>query len=310
MYSMDMLRQLNDQIAEADFHVFDPVDPVRGVDGSVQVFYYLATSPDTLTIEFLDPAGDVVQTFTATADDAEERPQEGGGFFGGPPPKPARKAGSNSFGWNMRYPGFTDFDGRIFWAAGNAGPLVVPGEYQVRVTADGAGQSQEFEIKLDPRLERVTIAELRERFDLALQIRDRVSEANEAVIKIRGIKEDVDSRLEQTDNRRIEEQGGVVKDRLGEVEQEIYQVKNQSNQDPLNFPIKLNNKLAALMSVVERGEAKPTDQSHAVYEHLSGLLQVELDRMEVIIRDDLQRLNELLREEGLEPIQTERPISD
>ncbi len=310
MNNIDLLRQLNDQVVEADLHLFEPVDPVRGVDAAVQVFYYLSERPDSLTIEFLDPAGQVVQTFTSTASDREEPAPQQGGFFGGVAPRPSRRAGSNSFRWNMRYPGFTDFDGRIFWAAGNAGPLAVPGRYQVRLTADSTTQSQEFEIKLDSRLEPVTVAQLQERFDLALAIRDRVSEANEAVIKIREIKHDVDNRLEQTDNDQIADQGGLVNDRLGAVEQEIYQVKNQSNQDPLNFPIKLNNKLAALMSVVESGETRPTNQSRSVYEHLSGLLQTELDRMEVIIREDLQRLNELLREEGLEPIQTERPVSN
>jgi hypothetical protein len=87
-------------------------------------------------------------------------------------------------------------------------------------------------------------------------------------------------------------------------------VRNRSGQDPLNFPIKLNNKLAALMGVVESGENRPTDQSSAVFDHLSNLLQTELIRMNVIIEQDLQRLNELLREANLEPIQTERPISD
>ncbi len=311
MNNIGPLRQLTEQVAAAEVHLFDPVDPVRGVDPAVQVFYNLSESPDSLTIEFLDAAGEVIQTYTATGEDRPEPEQpEFGGFFGGPEPRPSRRAGSNSFRWNMRYPGYTDFEGRIFWAAGNFGPAAVPGRYQVRLTADSVSQSREFEIKLDPRLESVTVADLRARFDLALQIRDRVSEANEAVIKIRAIKGDVDDRLEQTETRRIHDQGELVKQGLSDVEQEIYQVKNQSNQDPLNFPIKLNNKLAALLGVVESGEDRPTDQSHTVYRHLSDLLQVELDRMELIIRTDLQRLNELLREENMEPIQTERPISD
>ncbi len=310
MNDIGLLRQMSAQIADADFHLFDPSDPVRGVDGAVQIFYYLSESPDSLTIEFLDSAGQVIDSFTSTSADAEEPPQQEFGFFGGGRSRPSRDAGSNSFRWNMRYPGYTDFEGRIFWAAGNLGPGAVPGSYQVRLTFDGASQSQDFEIKLDPRLDRVTLADLQQRFDLALEIRDRVSQANEAVIRIRDIKREVDGRLEQTDNQRIQSQGALVNERLGAVEQEVYQVKNQSSQDPLNFPIKLNNKLAALMFVVESGEAKPTDQSRAVYEHLSGLLQVELDRLEVIIRDDLQRLNELLRDAGLEPIQTEKPISD
>jgi len=311
MNNIDMLRQLTPQVAESDVHLFDPVDPVRGVDFGAQVFYYLSEAPDSLTLEFMDGSGNVIQTYTATANDrAEPEMDDFARYFGGGSARPPRRAGSNSFRWSMRYPGYTDFEGRIFWAAGNVGPAAVPGNYQVRLTADGVTQTQDFEIKLDPRLEQVTIADLQARFDLALRIRDRVSEANQAVVDIRGIKGEVDDRLGQTDDRDIEAQGAVVKDGLSAVEQEIYQVRNQSNQDPLNFPIKLNNKLAALMFVVESGESRPTDQSQAVFEHLSGLLQTELIRMNTIIEQDLQRLNELLREANLEPIQTERPISD
>ena len=72
----------------------------------------------------------------------------------------------------MRYPGYTDFEGRIFWAAGNIGPTALPGQYTVRLTVDGQTQERDFEIKLDPRLEGVTIAQLQERFQLALRIRD------------------------------------------------------------------------------------------------------------------------------------------
>ena len=311
MFNMDMLRQLTPQVSESEVHLFDPVDPVRGIDRGAEVFYYLTEEVDSLTIEFLDGAGNAIQTYTSSSNDGPEPEMDDfARFFGGGASKPPRTAGSNSFSWNMRYPGYTDFDGRIFWAAGNMGPAAVPGTYQVRLTTDGVTQTQEFEVKLDPRLERITIADLQARFDLALSIRDRVSEANQAVLDIRSIKGDVDDRLGQTDDSDIHSQGAVVKDGLSGVEQEIYQVRNRSGQDPLNFPIKLNNKLAALMGVVESGENRPTDQSSAVFDHLSNLLQTELIRMNVIIEQDLQRLNELLREANLEPIQTERPISD
>ena len=307
MFNMAPLRQLNEQVAGAQLHLFDPVDPVRGVDRGVEVFYYLAEDADDLKMEFLDADGNVIQTYEAG--DEEDSEQQGGfGFFGGGGGSPSDSAGSNSFLWNLRYPGYTDFDGRIFWAAGNNGPMAIPGSYQVRLTADGETQTQSFEIKIDPRMEHVTVAQLRERFDFALRIRDRVSQANDAVIEIRRIKGDVDDRLEQTDNQRIHEQGGKVESNLSAVESEIYQVRNESRQDPLNFPIKLNNKLAALMGVVERGETAPTAQSFRVFDHLSELLQTELIRMNTIIEQDLRRLNELLQEEGLDPIEIKELI--
>ncbi|MCH8144046.1 MAG: glycosyl hydrolase [Gemmatimonadetes bacterium] len=307
MFNMAPLRQLNEQVAGAQLQLFDPVDPVRGVDRGVEVFYYLAEDADDLKMEFLDADGNVIQTYEAG--DEEDSEQQGGfGFFGGGSRSPSDSAGSNSFLWNLRYPGYTDFDGRIFWAAGNNGPMAIPGSYQVRLTAHGETQTQSFEIKIDPRMEHVTVAQLRERFEFALRIRDRVSQANDAVIEIRRIKGDVDDRLEQTDDQRIHEQGGKVESNLSAVESEIYQVRNESRQDPLNFPIKLNNKLASLLGVVERGETAPTAQSFRVFDHLSELLQTELIRMNTIIEQDLRRLNELLQEEGLDPIEIKELI--
>ncbi len=197
----------------------------------------------------------------------------------------------------------------IFWSGSNQGPVVLPGSYTVRLTAGDRTVARPFEVRLDPRAEPVTIAQLQAQLDLALEIRDKVTEANQAVIDIRQIKGEVDDRQEQTDNTQIQVQGDLVKERLGEVESEIYQVRNESRQDPLNFPIKINNKLAALLNGVSRGDFPPTEQSREVFARLDGLLQEEMLRLGLIIEQDLARLNELLREEGLDPILVRRLIS-
>lgn len=304
MYNIGPLRQLNEQVAQADVYLFDPVDPVRGVDATIDVHYHLAHDVDSLTLEFLDAAGEVIDSFTGRA--GEEAQPEDAGFFELPGDRaPAVGAGAHKFAWNMRYPGFTEFEGMIFWAGANEGVPAVTGPYQVRLTAAGVSQAQEFTIELDPRLESVTVAQLEEQFNLAMRIRDRVSEANEAVIEIRRLKSDVDERLGRTDDRRITELGATVKNRLGGVEQEIYQVRNESRQDPLNFPIKINNKLAALLQWLVRADAPPTDQDVEVLQHLDGLLQLQLGQLNAVIQQDLARLNELLREAGLDPIEVE-----
>jgi photosystem II stability/assembly factor-like uncharacterized protein len=306
MDNIGPLRELNQQIADAAVYLFETTGPVLGLDRGARVSYYLAEGVDTLKLEFLDSRGELISEHVGTSSDDPQRGGGGGfggfGGFGGGNQKPSVDAGSHSFTWNMRYPAWTDFDGRIFWGARPMGPRAVPGRYQVRLTAGDVVQSHDFEITMDPRWEGVTVAQLQERFDMAMTVRDRVTEANEAVIQIREVKTEVDDRLEKTDDDGIEEQGGVVKMKMGEVEQEIYQVRNESNQDPLNFPIKLNNKIAALLGHVEGGEAEPTEQAQEVYQYLSGLLQVELDRLQVIIETDLRRLNELLTDNGLDPI--------
>jgi photosystem II stability/assembly factor-like uncharacterized protein len=312
MRDITPLREMNMEVAEADVHLFNPVATYRGVDNGVQVRYYLAEESD-VKLEFLDEDGSVIETVEGDAT-VEERSAAVGGrggrrFGGGAASKPSGTAGAHTFLWDLRYPGYVDFEGMIFWSGQNQGPIVLPGTYTVRLTAGGDTIERPFEVRLDPRSEPVTVAQLQAQLDLALEVRDKVTEANQAVIDIRAIKGEVDDRQSQTSNAEIQQQGDLVKDNLSDVEAEIYQVKNESRQDPLNFPIKINNKLAALMNGVSRSDFPPTEQSRQVFERLDGLLQEEMVRFQLIIDQDLARLNQLLREEGLDPIMIRRLIS-
>jgi len=309
MRDITPLREMNARVAEADVHLFRPVDTYRNVDDGVQVRYYLADDTN-VTLEFLDENGRLIESYEGDAT-VEERSVTRGRrrFGGGEAPQPSGKAGAHTFLWDLRYPGYVDFEGMIFWSGANQGPVVLPGSYTVRLTAAGRTVEQPFDVELDPRSEPVTMAQLQAQLDLALEIRGKVSEANQAVIDIRAIKGEVDDRQERTENAAVHEQGGVVKDKLSDVESEIYQVKNESRQDPLNFPIKINNKLAALMNGVSRGDFPPTEQSRQVFDRLDGLLRQEMLRFQLIIDQDLKRLNQLLEEEGLDPILVRRLIS-
>jgi photosystem II stability/assembly factor-like uncharacterized protein len=315
MSDMDILRQLTPAVVASDFHLFEPKDPVRGFDNTLQLEYWLADDAQSATLEILDEGGNVIQTYAASSGDEEEEeeePQGGFGRFGGGGSQaPSLRQGVNRFRWNMRTEGWTDFEGRIFWAAGNLGPAVIPGAYTVRLTVDGTSQEQQFEIKMNPRAvaSGATRADLIARFEFAQELRDRVTEANEAVIRIRNIKGQVDDRMEASTNDELEAMGTEVNGKLTDVEGEIYQYRSQSNQDPLNFPIKLNNKLAALLNLVEGSENRPTEQSYDVYQKLSGELDVELGRLQIVINQDVQRLNDLLRELGMDPIDLERLIT-
>ena len=155
----------------------------------------------------------------------------------------------------------------------------------------------------------VTVADLEERFRFSMQIRDRVTEANEAVLRIRAIEEQIAARLDESDSDELAALAGEVGGALDAVEGEIYQVRNRSGQDPLNFPIKLNNKLAALLGHVSGAEDRPTAQSYAVFEKLSGELDVQLEQLMIVLQQDIGRLNEMLRSMGLDAIETENLIT-
>jgi hypothetical protein len=316
-----ILRQLDDAVritASAvapakPVHLFAPSPAIRGIDPGVTVDYYLEKPAQSLTLEFLDASGRVIRTFTgrpprdtaARADSAAPAPPAGG--RGGGPPAPSARTGTNRFVWNLRYPGFTDFPGMILWSASSNGPLAVPGRYQVRLTADGATQTQPFEVRIDPRIRNVTVADLQKRFDLAIEIRDRVSQANESVIAIRGLKAQIDERIKAANHSEVTRSGEALKQKLSTVEGELYQVRNRSNQDPLNYPIKLNNKIGALMGTVESAESAPTAQSYEVFRDLSAKLDAELAKLNAALDRDLAAYNRLLQQRGLPPV-TRPPI--
>ena len=328
-YGAHLLRQMHDvpaqpaaparrgRAAQAPPRLYQPADAVRGVDQGVTVYYSLPAPARTLTVEFLDAQGNVIRGFSSdTRPDSvrnRRRPGAGGGDDEGDEGRPRaqrfapNQAGMNRFSWNLRYPGPTSFPGMILWAADTAtGPRVVPGTYAVRLTADGQVVRQAFAVRMDPRLQGVAQADLQRRFEFAMQIRNRASQANDAVLLIRGVRQQVQERLGRTQSAEVRTAGDSLLARMAVVEERLYQVRNQSNQDPLNYPIRLNNKLAALMSLVEDAEAAPTAQSYQVFEELSAQLDRELAALNALWAQDLEAFNRQLRAARL-PVVTRTP---
>jgi hypothetical protein len=149
----------------------------------------------------------------------------------------------------------------------------------------------------------VTDADLQEQFTLAKQINDRVNTANEAVMRIRHLKTQIEDRSTKARDAKVQAAGDALSANLTDVEGEIYQHRNRSNQDPLNYPIKLNNKLAALQGVVENGDNRPTGQAYAVFKELSGRLDVQLARLEALVNSELAAYNKLLARKKIDPVQ-------
>ena len=212
------------------------------------------------------------------------------------------EAGLNRFVLDLRYADATRFPGLIMWGGNTTGPRVAPGAYQVKLTIDGKTMVQSFEVKKDPRLE-TTTADFAKQLELLLKIRDKFGETSEAILQIRDIRKQIDeitNRLkDQPSGKAIADAAKPLKTKLTAIEEELYQTKNQSSQDPLNYPIRLNNKLAALGSVVASADAAPTDQSYVLYEELSGKINVQLQKLDETIRTDLPAFNKLVREQDV-----------
>jgi photosystem II stability/assembly factor-like uncharacterized protein len=309
-----ILRQLTPTVAAVEVHLFQPRTAYRSANQAV-IDYYLKKDSDKVTIEILDAQGKLIRTFTGTPEDDKRRAARGAetggdeeGEFAGPrsPRPPTRKAGTNRFTWDLRYPGATVFEGMIMWSARpESGPLAVPGTYQVRLTANGQTQTQSFAVKKDPRLTWVTEDDLAKQFDLAVQVRDKTSEANEMVIQIRALKKQLTDRSEKAKDAGLTAAAEALSKKLSAVEEEVYQVRNRSNQDPLNFPIKLNNQIAALRRSIETGDGRPTEQSYVVFRELTARLAALQAELSKTLREDLAQFNRLLAQQRLESVSGE-----
>jgi photosystem II stability/assembly factor-like uncharacterized protein len=225
----------------------------------------------------------------APAEENPDAPAGGGRGRGGNPTAPMI-AGLNRMTWDLRYAPATSFPGMVLWGGSVTGPAALPGNYQVRLTADGTVLTQPVEVRRHP-LRTATDADLQEQFALAIQIRDKVSEANNAVIQIRSIKDQVKERVEKSSDPQLKAAGERLTGELSAVEEAIYQVKNQSNQDPLNFPIKINNRLASLLNAVNTGDGKPIGNAPAIFKDLSQELKMQTDKLQQAVKTSLPAFN-------------------
>jgi hypothetical protein len=269
----------------------------------------------------LDAKGQVIRSYPDTAnaggrggrgrggvpDSAAAGEGGGGRGRGGAPPGPARTVGLNTFTWDGAHAPAATFPGMVLWGGSTQGPQAAPGRYQVRLTVDGTTLTQPLVVRRNPMRE-ATDADLIAQQTLALQLRDKVSEANGAVIQIRDVKRQITDRLGKSNDEKLKTTGDRLSNNLADVEDDIYQVKNQSGQDPLNFPIKVNNRLASLLGVVSRSEGRPNAQLYSIFNDLKAELKVETDRYQKVIATDLPAFNAELKRLGLEAIIVTRPV--
>ncbi|MGQ0766972.1 MAG: glycosyl hydrolase [Gemmatimonadota bacterium] len=312
---IDPLRQLTPEVLRTGVHAFTPRPATRRVNRAI-VHYHLARNADSVMIEILDADGSLVRRFASrssgtpavAAPATATSPQMG---TGNPPGAatgiPTRTAGLNRFEWDLRYPGAVTFPGMILRSARpDIGPWAPPGQYQIRIIANGETKTVPLTVRRDPRLTEFSDGDLRAQFELAIRIRDRVSAANSAVLEIREVKGQVQDRLAKSDDRAMGTAGQRLVTALSAVEEALYQVRNRSPRDALNYPVRLNNKLAALQRSLETGDMKPTPGVERVFADLSRELDVELTRLASLMSGDLRAFNARLEARRLEPVRVPR----
>ena len=299
------LHQLNKEVNNASMKLFKPIDsyrmgsPGRGTPrnagknhhNGVEVFFNIddkiLDDNTSVTLEFLDNEKKLIKKYDNQSD---ENALDINGE-------------KNSFVWNMRYDDAKGFDGLIMWAASLRGPIASPGQYYVKLTVNEKSEEQSFNILKDPR-SNSTDEDLKEQFDFLLSVRDKVSDIHQAIIDIRSSRSQLIDLKSKISDKYPDMENSIsdVISRITLIEEKLYQTKNRSGQDPLNFPIRLNNKLAHLTSVASVGNFKPTDQMYNVRDELIGLIDKELKMWEDIKENDLVKLNSTILENNIQLI--------
>ena len=306
------LHQLNDNITKSSFHLYKPMPSYRmnGGDlssrdggtktegknhpGGVTIYFFLKDTTGTkASLEIMELNGSLIKKYATTPDKKAKEEQL------------KMKPGMNKFNWNMRYPDAEGFDGLIMWAGSLTGPKAIPGTYKAKLTVNAQVVETEFEILKDPRTSG-TLADIKAQFDFAKAAQDKVSEANKAIKKIRSAREQITRVTEpMKDKAEMKDVNDLAKsmlDDMKKIEETLYQTKNRSGQDPLNYPVRLNNKMAALASEVEGSDYRPTAQVKAVYEEMKEKIDEQLKSLDKLFSDQLPKLNELMKQKQVSAI--------
>jgi photosystem II stability/assembly factor-like uncharacterized protein len=208
-------------------------------------------------------------------------------------PRAPNKQGLNMFAWNMKYP-----PARSFWGLNGIatdGAPALPGTYRVRLTVGGRSQSQPFRLKLDPR-SKVTPAELQAQFAFLKQVRDTVSAATTAIITIRNVRAQLSDAAGQAPGAADAAKGLIKK--LDAIEDGLYQVRSQADEDALVYPPGPTERLSGLASAASGIDARPTAQMYEVFRLFAPEIGKQLVALRQTLARDLPAVNTALRSAG------------
>ena len=316
MDDLSVLRQMRSDMASEDVTLFAPRTTVRlagrgGITrpdagtnppaGAVIHYRFAKALPDSVpvSLEFLDAEGTLLRAFDRKGEvpaDSSDESHEGA--------KVAAKVGLNEFAWDLDVRGATKVPGMVLWGdASLAGPTVVPGHYQARLVVGKRRArvfTQGFDVVKDPRLA-TTQADFQQQFDMLTGVREELSRTHETVRDIREIGEQIDNTVTRAKKAGITgavaDSAKALKAAFGSVEEALYQTKSKAEEDPLNYPIRLNNKLSLLGNTIGSADARPTDASRVVYDDLVRQIEAQLARFDEIIKTRLAPFNQLIQDQ-------------
>ena len=205
------LRQMSSPTLSPTTHLFRPADAIRSkaapvgynrnaVIGGARIYYSLAAPAQQVTVEILDASGVVARRLTRSRTETSAAPRRRVQDA----PLPALEKGLNMIRWDLLYPGFTRFPNLQMRFSQGQGPMAPPAEYQARLTVDGTAIGTErFTVRPDPRVTGLTTDDYQQQFRFAMEVRDKTSDAHEAVIRVRALRDQLNDRLSHLQDQEL-----------------------------------------------------------------------------------------------------------
>ncbi|MFP4341954.1 MAG: glycosyl hydrolase [Cyclobacteriaceae bacterium] len=293
------LRQLSAQTSLAEPLLFKPdvayrtqVDGYRGKNtpenkarGAV-IHYYLPAEQDSISLEILDHKGKVVRNFNSVEHSAQLKSSKG----------------SHRFVWNLTYPEPDLIEGAIMSLSYTGGPKATPGDYTIRLHSGEKVLEQTLRLEKDPRWQ-YTDEELEAQFDLAVAVRDSLTAVHELIRSIRGLKEQATYITERSQKAayadKLRQPCQRLVEKLDALEEELIQTRSESSQDPINYPVRLDNQFSYLYTVVHEQDARPTEGCYTRFEDLKQEVAEKRKVYQQILDNELREFEKIIREQGV-----------
>ena len=261
----------------------------------VVVNYYLKNykDGDTVNIRVKDKNRKLVKAFSTAPVNESGKPEVG---------IIAVDKGMNQFLWDMKYTPAEKMDGMILWSGNVPGPKAAPGKYFIEIVHDKKDSTElEAEIKANP-IYKVSQADYEDQFNFLLSVRDKFSEVQKAIKNIRDVRKQLTDFTDKQGKdvlKEIKELADTINKQMTAIEESLYQTKAKSSQDVLNYPIRLNDKIAGLYDYAASGNYAPTRQVKDAYTELSSQADVQLNKLKNILTIDVLKFNQLVRDKAL-----------
>jgi photosystem II stability/assembly factor-like uncharacterized protein len=268
-------------------------NPLNGV-----VFrYFLQNAPNDsvpLTVRLFDGQNNLIREFSTNAKENDK--------------KITAEQGLNAFNWNMQYPSSKKTEGMFLWNGQPGGPRAAPGKYTARFVFGADSVEMPFHLLADPE-SAATAEDLTLQFEFLLMVQKKFEETQKTIIEIRSLRDQINAYVNKLGDQAGDDLKNAAKeitDQLTAIEETLYETRNSSNQDMLNFGIKLNDKLAGVYNAASDGNFRPSQQSRDVYKVLVEQIDAELNKLKDLKTKEIPALNALIHAQSLPVIVTDK----